>query len=291
MIPYDIVLHLRKLEDSLPRREQQVAKFLLANMEFAVHLTLTEIADRVGVSVATVNRFCRSLGCDGFKQFKILFAQNVAVSLQYLRSSSTTASSTEQMVGNVFNAISNAIAKAQNQLNYKTLERAIHTLAASKRLAFLGVGGGSASIATEGANRFFRLGILAEVQHDGYMQRMLASTYGLGDTVVAISSTGEPQELLDSIRISHQYGASTIGITPPDSPLAKACDIAITLDCPEDADIYMPTASRFAFLATLDVLATGVAKANPDSTRETLRRMRASIVTIQGSIRSRPIGD
>lgn len=111
------------------------------------------------------------------------------------------------------------------------------------------------------------------------------------DVVFAISSTGIPQELLDSAVIARQYGATSICLTRPNSPLVDVCDIALVIDSPVDDDMYKPTASRLVFTAVLDVLATGVAISRPKETREMLRRIRSSLVVVQDSTKPQPVGD
>jgi DNA-binding MurR/RpiR family transcriptional regulator len=95
---------------------------------------------------------------------------------------------------------------------------------------------------------------------------MAASTLRSGDAVFAISASGLTQELIDSVVIAKQYKATTPCLTKPDSPLADACDVPNLIDLPEDPDIYKPTASRLVFLAIIDVLATGIARACPEET-------------------------
>lgn len=287
----DIISRLRELNGSFPAREQQVADFVLGNLELVVRTNLTEIAKASGVSVATVNRFCQSLGCRGFKEFKIKFAQNVAVSLQYLHRSGNGPSSTDRLIDQVFGTLVETIGIARQQLDPERLNRAIEILAKAQRIAFLGVGGGSTTAASEAAIRFFRLGIPSESQSDGYLQRMLVSTFGPGDVVFAISASGLPQELVDSVGIAAQYRAESIALTRPDSPLANACDLCIPINLPENPDIYKPTASRLVFIAVLDILASGVARTRPEKTRETLRRIRSSLVAVSKDTRPNPIGD
>ena len=156
---------------------------------------------------------------------------------------------------------------------------------------FLGVGGGSANVAREGANRFFRLGIPSEAHADGYLQRMLASTFTEGDVIVAISSSGQPAELLDSVAIAKQYGAVTISLTKTNSDLAKLADISIQINIPEDQDIYKPSASRLVYIAIVDVLAAGAARKRPERVKENLRRIRTSLVTLSEDPGPKPIGD
>lgn len=287
----DIISQMRKLNGKFPNREQRVADFVLSNLERATHLTQHEIAAEADVSVATVNRFCQSVGCDGFRDFSIRFAQSVAVSLQYLGGPSRTESESEQLVTQVFGALVDTLNLARFQLDNETVQRAVSVLAAAKRISFIGVGGGSANVAREGANRFFRLGVPTEAHSDGYFQRMLASTLSDGDVIFAISASGRPSELLDSIAIAKQYGARSISLTKTNTPLAKSTDVSIEIDIPEDQDIYKPSASRLVFIAIIDVLAAGTARKRPESVKEYMRRIRTSMITLSEDTSPKPIGD
>ncbi len=287
----DIISRVRQLEQQFSKREQLVADFVLSNLEKVSALSQFEIAEATGVSVATVNRFCVTLGCRGFRDFKIGLAQSVAVSLQYLGGSSKESSESELLVTQVFGALVDTLQLARSQLDSITLEKAIEALADSQRIAFMGVGGGSANVAREGANRFFRLGIPAEAYADGYLQRMLASTLQSGDIVFAISASGEPLELLDSVAIARQYGATSIALTRVGSSLASECHIPIEIDIPEDQDIYKPPASRLVFMAIVDVLAAGAARKRSERVKEYLRRIRTSMVSLSKDTGPKPIGD
>jgi len=287
----DLISHVRTLNGAFPKREQLVADFVLANLEGISFLSQHEIAAATEVSVATVNRFCTTIGCEGFRDFQIRLAQNVAVSLQYLGGASGDQSETGQLVTQVFSTLVDTLTLVRGQLDSEAIEQATDKLADARRIAFLGVGGGSANVAREGANRFFRLGIPAEAHADGYLQRMLSSTLTEGDVMVAISSSGQPAELLDSIAIAKQYGATTISLTKTGSDLALLTDISIQIDIPEDQDIYKPSASRLVYIAIVDVLAAGAARKRPERVKENLRRIRTSLLPLTKDPGPKPIGD
>ena len=287
----DLISHVRTLNGAFPKREQLVADFVLANLEGISFLSQHEIAAATEVSVATVNRFCTTIGCEGFRDFQIRLAQNVAVSLQYLGGASGDQSETGQLVTQVFSTLVDTLTLVRGQLDSEAIEQATDKLADARRIAFLGVGGGSANVAREGANRFFRLGIPAEAHADGYLQRMLSSTLIEGDVLVAISSSGQPAELLDSIAIAKQYGATTISLTKTGSDLALLTDISIQIDIPEDQDIYKPSASRLVYIAIVDVLAAGAARKRPEQVKENLRRIRTSLLPLTKDPGPKPIGD
>ncbi|NKB54020.1 MAG: SIS domain-containing protein [Rhizobiaceae bacterium] len=287
----DIISELKKHDGSFPKREQRVADFVSANLSSISHMRQNEIADASNVSDATVNRFCQTLGCDGFKDFKIHLAQAVAVSLQYMDTTGSDDSESSQLVTQVFSTLIDTLNIARGQLESDAIAEAIDMLAGAKRILLFGVGGGSSNVAREGANRFFRLGIPAEAHSDGYLQRMLASTLKQGDVVFAISSSGTPAELLDSVNIAHQYGAQTISLTKRGSKLAIATNTSIEIEIPEDQDIYKPSASRLVFTAIVDVLAAGAARKRPEQVRENLRRIRTSLVPLTEDTSPKPIGD
>lgn len=288
----DIIAQLRRLDGAFPKREQRVADYVLANLETIAYQRQSEIANGAGVSDATVNRFCQTLGCDGFKDFKIRLAQSVAVSLQYMDVQAPDSGSfSDALVAQVFGALMDTLNRARAQLDPLAVEAAIDLLAGARRIVFFGVGGGSANVAREGANRFFRLGVPAEAHSDGYLQRMIASTLERGDVVFAVSASGTPAELLDSVAIARQYGAQTLSLTKAGSDLAAATDIALGLDLPEDQDIYKPSASRLAYVAIIDVLAAGAARKRPERVREYLRRIRTSLVPLSKDVGPKPIGD
>lgn len=287
----DIISELNKHNGTFPKREQRVADYVLANLNTVSHMRQNEIAQASAVSVATVNRFCQTLGCQGFKDFKIHFAQAVAVSLPYMERTDDENSEYSQLVMQIFSAVTDTLNIARGQLDSVVMASAIDKLAVARRILFLGVGGGSSNVAREGANRFFRLGIPAEAHSDGYLQRMIASTLGPGDVVFAISASGMPAELLDSVTIANQYGAETISLTKRGSKLAKTTGTSIEIDIPEDQDIYKPSTSRLVYTAIVDVLAAGTARKRPDLVREYLRRIRTSLAPLSEDAGPKPIGD
>jgi DNA-binding MurR/RpiR family transcriptional regulator len=289
----DLISRMWALNGSLPKREQLVADFVLNNLDKISFLSQHEIAQAAGVSVATVNRFSVTTGCEGFRDFKIRLAQSVAVSQQYFENNAYSSDTSEagQLVNQVFGRITETLSVARSQLEGQPIDEAITLLSQVRRIVFFGVGGGSANVAREASNRFFRLGIPAEAHADGYMQRMLASTLNEGDLAFAISSTGQPAELLDSVAIARQYGASTLSLTKTGSDLAAQTDLSIQVELPEDPDIYKPSASRVVLIAIIDVLATGTARKRPDIVRENLRRIRTSLLPLSKDSDPKPIGD
>ena len=67
----DIISALERVDGALAAREQRVADYVRQNIDQISTMTIAELAAAAEVSTPTVIRFCRSLGCDGFKEFKL----------------------------------------------------------------------------------------------------------------------------------------------------------------------------------------------------------------------------
>ena len=80
----DILSIIKDSYDELRPAERRVADVVLADVTFAVDASNAEIAQRADVSEPTVTRFCRAIGCDGVRDFKLKLAQSVVVGRLYL---------------------------------------------------------------------------------------------------------------------------------------------------------------------------------------------------------------
>ncbi|WP_421984269.1 MurR/RpiR family transcriptional regulator [Roseibium sp.] len=288
----DVISNLRKSDGQLSAREQKVADFVSANLERISAMTIAEVAKACDVSTPTVVRFCRTMGCDGFREFKIRLAQNLAVSLQYLDVGERPEPETSSgVLDQVIGALSASLNVMRKQLDGEVFETTKDHIASAGTVLVGGVGGGSSMLAQEASNRLFRLGVSAVAVSDSYLLQMRAATLSKSDVILLISSSGEADEIVSAAEIAAGYGAATLAITKSGSTLARSVDCALQIDLPEDPDIYKPTASRYAYLVIIDALAMAVAQMRSDHTTENLRRIRASLTAYHGRTGPQPLGD
>ena len=156
------------------------------------------------------------------------------------------------------------------------LEQAIDSLAQAKKIEIYGLGA-SGSVAQDAQHKFFRLNIPVIAHVDELIQRMSAAATQIGDVVILISNTGRTISIVKTAEIAHKTGATVIGITTPDSPLAKHCHLLLAIETEDDTDMYTPTTSRLAHLVLIDVLATGVAIKRGPRFAEHLQKIKTSL--------------
>ena len=233
-----------------------------------------------------MTRFCRSVGCSSFGEFKVRLATTLTVAAVYLRSDRVFDDDAGQLAKSVMARAANAIRDCLEQLDTTAVGRAITAIARSARLDIYGQGGGSAAIGEDAKLRFFRLGLPVCAYADGHQQRMSAATLKPRDVAFAISNSGRSKAVVGAIEIARSYGATTIVLTRPGTPLAASADIVIPVAIPEDANALMPTSSRYAHMAVIDTIATGVASEMGTRSRELLRRVRYTLASIGVAIPS-----
>lgn len=277
--PLDLVSRLDRAEETLSPSERRVAEVVQSNFDAATRMTIADLAAKAEVSQPTVTRFCRSVGCTSFAEFKISLATTLTVASAYLKTERVS-DDVGQLAHTVMLRSANAIRECLDQLDTMTLAAAIGGLAASHRIDIYGQGGGSAAVVEDAKLRFFRLGIPVSAYIDGHQQRMSAATLKSGDTAVAISNSGRSKPVVEAIEIARSFGARTIALTRPGTPLALAAELVIPVAIQESGNVLLPTPSRYAHLAVIDTLAAGVAVQLGGRARDTLRRVRYTLARI-----------
>lgn len=289
----DIIGVIKDRYPELSPSEQSVADAVLSDVREAVRASNADIATRAGVSQPTVTRFCRSIGCEGVRDFKLQLAQSLAVGEAFLApvQPEIPAGELPPFWTSVLGEARAALREVERQVSPEDVLKAAEALATAGRVATFGVGGSSASLALEAQVRLFRYGLAVDACREPYIARMTAATLKPEDAFLAISATGATPEVVDAVEIANRYGARTIAITRPGSPLAEAVSIPLTVRIGEYPDALTPSASRFAFLAVLDVTAAATGYRLGPKARENLRRIKFNTMRIEADEALEPLGD
>ncbi|MCL6417776.1 transcriptional regulator HexR [Aestuariirhabdus sp. Z084] len=243
--------------DSLNRSERKVADVILADPQAATRSSIAVLARTAEVSEPTVNRFCKRFNAKGFPDFKLTLAQSLVGGVPYVNRHVEPDDTAESYTPKIIDATIAGLVYAKEKLSPATVNLAVDQLIQAKQIFFYGLGA-SGPVAQDAQHKFFRFNIPVNAYDDVLMQRMVAASCSTGDVVVTISYTGRTKDTVEIAELAQASGATVIGITAPNSPLAERCSIVLGVDAPEDTDVYMPMTSRIVHLSVIDILATGV---------------------------------
>ena len=260
--------------EHLSPAERRVAEVVLAVPHEIVERSIGDLARRAEVSEPTVVRFCRRVGCDGFQDFKVRLARGLGAGLAYLDLDIDPGDGAAAYARKVFDSALHSLIEVRHRVDEHAIEAAVEALANARKIEFYGFVA-SGAVAMDAQHKFFHFAVPCVAYTDLHMQLMSAAALGPEDVVVAISHTGRTKELIASVRLARDSGATVIGITDPASPLAGLCSLVVGVAVPENTDVFMPTLSRIAHLLVIDVLAVGVALRGGSSTAARLHKMKA----------------
>lgn len=218
---------LQQHQSDLTKSGRTVADYLLQHPSEAQYLSISSLARECRVAEATVFRFCRSLGFEGYHEMRIALAQANAtgalVNQHEPEPGATTASLCEHASGLFLTAINGT----QNSLSPEAVEQAVDLMRAARQVFCLGQGG-SMLLANDICARFSSLSNKFRTAGDSHLQILAASLMGPEDVVLFISYSGATRDMLETLRTAKASGAKIILLTHyEDSPGAKLADIVL----------------------------------------------------------------
>ncbi|SAK43662.1 transcriptional regulator [Caballeronia fortuita] len=288
-LSFDIVARIAERAPDLRGAERKVAALILDDIVSASRASIGALAEKAEVSVASVTRFAKAVGCEDVRELKLRLAQAAGVGQRFLTRDADAVP--DSLAARIFEEVQATLAQNQGALAAAPIAQAADALAAASMIYVFGMGGGSTALADEMRFRLVRLGRPVASYQDGLLQRMVASTLSREHVVVALSVTGQTPEIVESCALAKQYGARVIALTAPASPLGALADWLIPVIAIETDFIYKPSSSRYAMMMALDLLVTELAVKQADHSRELLRRMKHALDSHRGGGERQPLGD
>lgn len=266
--------------------EKKVAELIYTDIDFVAEASISEIAARAGVSDASVTRFARAVGCSNVRDLKTRLTRALAAGRRFIQEAAP-----DDGTSAVYDIATQTLAVNRDLIAQADVEGAVERLDSARQILVFGAGGGSSMLSQELQFRLVRLGYAVSAYPQALLPRMVASTLEPTDVVVVLSVSGHTPEMVDSARIAQQYGAQVVALTAQGSPLAETANVVLPIASRETDFIHHPSASRYAMLAAIDVLALELAMRHRERTRDKLRRLKLTLDAHRGGGNRQPLGD
>ncbi len=209
--------------ESLPRSERKVADYILENPEDAIHHSITELAGIIRVGEATIHRFVKRLGFDGFQSFKIELAREL----------SEKDLSSGDPLDELVEELESVVSSVKKLVPRENIEKAVDMIVESERIIFFGVGL-SGVTAHYGSVKFSMLRLPSFYYNDPHLQVVVAVNLTPRDLLISVSHTWNIIDTVKSTRVAKDVGAKTIVITSGiGSPLSKLGDVVLYTKIPK----------------------------------------------------------
>lgn len=247
-----IVLDLKIQYDSFSKSEKKIADFIMENPDNVLPMYITELAECSGSSEATIVRFCRKLGFEGYQQFKLALAKESNV--RPVSENITSEDSAYDIFSKVCEDIYCSLEKTKQTIDGSHLQICCDKLLSAEKIIIFGLGN-SASVALDACHKMFRLGLNAIAYTDNHMQAIAAAHTNEKSVVIGISHSGHSRDIVQAMQTAKDRGATTISLTSEKkSPIVKASDIVLYTVSDETNYRILGLSSRIAQLAIIDTI-------------------------------------
>ena len=258
--------------------QKKVADFVLKHPEKAASSTISELSKAVGISTASVVRFCEDIEFSSFTAFRLA----VSVASEQRRVARETFSidkdeidpndSMQEVVAKtVFHEVE-AIQQTGSNLDLKTLEIVVGLITKAKRIELFGLG--SSSLATQDLRqKLHRIGLFAFDSPDNHQAITSSALMNPGDVGIVFSHSGVTPETLEVLKIMKRSGAKTVAVTNfPESVISRNADFRLTTVAKETRYRSGAMSSRIAQLALVDFLFVRIMQLRLESAELLLQR-------------------
>ena len=218
---------LQQHQGDLTKSGRTVAEYLVQHAAEAQYLSISSLARECQVAEATVFRFCRALGFDGYHEMRIALAQANATGTMSSQRELQPGASTETLFEHASARLFTAINGTQNALSAEAVDEAARMLREAKQVFCFGQGG-SMLLANDICARFASLSTKFRTSGDSHLQLLTASLMNEADVVLFVSYSGATRDMMETLRTAKAAGAKIILLTHyEDSPGASLADVVL----------------------------------------------------------------
>ena len=218
---------LQQHQGDLTKSGRTVAEYLLQHAGEAQYLSISSLAKECCVAEATVFRFCRALGFEGYHEMRIALAQANATGALGNQRVPEPDADTATLCEHASALLMTTINGTQNALSPEAVDRASELLRKARQVYCLGQGG-SMLLANDICARFACISTKFRTAGDSHLQLVTASLMTPEDVVLFVSYSGATRDMLETLRTARAAGAKIILLTHyEDSPGAKLADVVL----------------------------------------------------------------
>lgn len=271
---------ITSIYNTFSKTEKRVADSVLKRSKEIVNMSIVELSDELKVGRASILRFCRKLGADGYQDFKLKLLIE-----EY--STSSNIYNDPVRSGNVHSILEEVTRENVATLNtslLKVSEYAVET--ASKKIfnadkiVILAKGISRAS-AIAAQYKFIKFGLDCIVPEDYHFQCFSVSNLSEKSVVIIIDLVGTLGEYIHLIEKAKSKNACIVAMVNYElSQITEYADVVLLTEATESPLKDGELTAMLSQLNILDMLYTLLAKKNGEKHTERIRELRKLILKI-----------
>lgn len=262
---FDILSQISSGTNMFSQTELKLANFVLANPAAVLQLSISELAEACGLSIATVSRFCKRLSLNGYQEFRLELMKAVSNSADTPKSDDMSVheqDDIQQLIRKVHSIHQYSLSKSMEDLDPVSVASAADLLNSADNVHLFGCGS-MLWCAMNAKLQFMQVSTKFHCEIDPAIQALGASLMTDKSVAIVFSYTGSTRDIIEITKTAKQRGAKIITITRyTQSILADLSDVILLCGVSEGAYQTGSACVKVSVLYIIDVLYTEYCRRN-----------------------------
>lgn len=257
---------------TLSPSERRVAEIIRSNPSVVLTHSITELADASSTSMATVVRFCRSIGLPGYSNLRMQLATELGMEAAQFGPTLNSGAdihpddSLSEAMAKIAGLEKLAIDETVAATDLDRLAHLADLIDKAPRILCFGMGG-SHLVAEDLCQKLLRMNHNALCPNDSHDAWVHAGLAPQGTVAIGFSHSGQTDETARFLSTARERGATTVAVTSvTDSAVAAMADMLIRTVARDTSLRTGAMVSRTAQLCVVDMVSVAVARLHYDDT-------------------------
>lgn len=277
------ILKLKQIYNDLTDADRKIADYIFNNKDKVSKMSVSDLSTQSGTSAASIVRFSKKIGYDGFSDLKIELAKDVTnEQREYHYLNKDNIYDAENIMERIASKNIETINQTVVLNSESTIEKVVDEILKSNNIYIFGVGG-SALVALDFQFKLLRINKPTFASLDSHVQLMISSNLSKNDLAIGISYSGSSIEVIKSMENASKKGAKCISITKyGENALNKICDLNLFVPNIEKKLREGAISSRIATLTLVDTIYISMIQKNLNNAEIKLKETRQILDYLNG---------
>ena len=199
-------------EAEMSKKEQVLAKYIEQNYRDIIEISVHELAARSKISAATIVRFCKTIGVDGFSDLKLKISAMLGNSEEVEYAEIKPGEKIDSINTKMATRLKTAIDVTSRELDQEEVTKAVEAIHKAKQIQVFGVGA-SKLPGEDFEQKFLRIGKFVTASCDFHIAAAHLASMTKNDLLIAISNSGNTKEVIDLLQVAKEFGVKSILLT------------------------------------------------------------------------------
>lgn len=258
-----VIENLESPNFKVTKSDKILIEYIKNNIKDVFYKPISQIAKESNIGEATITRFSKKMGFNGLQDFKVTLAQEISSLSKNKNIINSNIENNEPVVDTAKKLLIsniNTLESTVDIINGQDIHKSSQLIINAKRIYFIGIGY-SGIIAQDSNYKFMRIGLNCVSFDSSHTMIMMASIMEKGDLLIAISHSGETDEIIKTVKLAKENEVDVISITKKkESSLKDISDIHLEYISEETLLETGSISSKLAQIFLIDLIYTQVVK-------------------------------